>query len=226
MKNITCLHCQYKSEAAKKLTPEELKRLETGHAEVTFRAGEMIFKQNALSTNVTYIKSGLVKIHVNRQEKEKIVRIVKSPAYLCLPSNFSEKVNHFSATALEETTVCFLDLDAFKGFIYHNGDFAYQIILDLSKNEIRNFNSCLNNAQKQTTGRIADCILFFSREIYSASRFTLPISRQDLGDMAGTSRESASRIIRNFHDEKIIRLEGKKILILNEKLLQQISDKG
>ncbi|OFY79309.1 MAG: hypothetical protein A2275_00455, partial [Bacteroidetes bacterium RIFOXYA12_FULL_35_11] len=152
--------------------------------------------------------------------------IIKAPAYICLPSNFSEKINQFSATALADTIVCFLDLAVFKKFIYENGDFAYQIILDMSKNELRNFQTCLNHAQKQTTGRIAECILYFANEIYENDMFTLPFSRQDLGDIAGTTRESASRTLTEFHNEKIIQLDGKKITILNEKLLRQISEKG
>lgn len=226
MENLSCLTCKMKSNATRKLTVEELEILENGHAGVSFKPGEIIVKQNALSTNVVYIQSGLVKIHIKGPVKERIMKVVKAPAYICLPGNFSQKVNHISATALEETSVCFIDLDVFKRFITTNGDFAYQVLLEMSKNEIRNFQNCLNNAQKQTAGRIADCILFFSKEIYNNSTYVLPVSRQELGDMVGTTRESASRTLTEFNHEKIISLEGKRITILNEKLLQQISEKG
>jgi len=46
------------------------------------------------------------------------------------------------------------------------------------------------------------------------------------GALVGTSRESISRIFTEFSDEKIIRLKGKEITILNETLLKQISSKG
>ncbi|MBN2683524.1 MAG: Crp/Fnr family transcriptional regulator [Bacteroidales bacterium] len=221
-----CKQCSFKSLATAKLTDNELEILESGCAEVSFKTGEIIIKQNSLSNSITYIKSGLVKIHINGPVKEKIIKIIKAPKYLCLNSNFSEKINHFSATALEDTIVCFLNLESFKKFIYENGDFAYQIILDMSKNEIKDFHSCLNNAQKQTAGRIAEAILFFANEIYNSKNFTLPISRQDLGDLVGTTRESVSRILTDFHNDKIISLEGKIISILNEKLLNDISEKG
>ena len=226
MDNKGCKFCLLKSSAAKKLSDSELDTMHANCAEVQFKAGDTIIIQDALSTNVAYIKSGLVKIHIKGPIKEKIMKIAKAPTYLCLPSTFGDKVNHFSATALEKTTVCFIDVTTFKDFIYKNGDFAYQIIQDMSRGELSNFHNLINNVQKQNIGRVADAILFFATEIYNSSTFTIPISRQDLGDLLGITRESASRILTDFHNEKILKIEGKKITVLNEPLLIQISEKG
>jgi CRP/FNR family transcriptional regulator len=226
MEKVVCKFCKMKSSAAQKLSDDEICMLGDNCAQVHFEAGDNIIKQDALSTNIVYIKSGLVKIHIKGPLRERIMKITKAPAYLCLPSNFGDKVNHHSATALEPTTVCFIDLALFKRFIYENGDFAYQIILDMSKNELENFHNCLNNSQKQNIGRIADAILFFANEIYNANTFTLPVTRQDLADLTGITRESASRILTDFHKEKIVKITGRQITILNDKLLQQISEKG
>ena len=221
-----CKQCDFKSAAARTLSEMELDGLESSCAKTSFKPGEIIIKQNALSTNIAYLKSGLVKVHISDPGKERIMRIIKAPTYLGLSSNFGDKVNQYSVSALENCNVCFLELTAFKKFIYENGDFAYNIIMDLSKTELRNFINCLNNSQKQTIGRIADAILFLYREIYERPAFILPISRQDLGNLAGTTRENASRVLTQFHHEGIILIAGKKITILNEKLLQQISEKG
>ena len=226
MKTTLCEFCTLKSAAARTLNSEQICMLENNCAEAHFNVGDNIVKQDSFSTNVVYIKNGLVKIHIKSPHKEKIMRIVKAPAYLCLPSTFGDKINHFSATALEETDICFIDVTAFKHFIFNNGDFAWQIILDLSKSELRNLHNCLNNAQKQNIGRVADAVLFFANEIYDSDTFRLPVSRQDLADLTGVSRESACRILTDFHNENIIEVKGRQINILNEKLLQEISDKG
>lgn len=226
MKRTLCKFCSLKSAAAQTLKEDEICVLENNCAEALFKVGDNIIKQDALSTNVVYVKSGLVKIHIKGPIKERIMKIVKAPTYLCLPSTFGDKVNHFSATAIEETAVCFIDVTVFKHFIHHNGDFAFQIILDLSKGELQNFHNCINNAQKQNIGRIADAILFFANQIYNSNTFLLPISRQDLADLAGITRESASRILTEFHNEKIVEIDSRKITIINEKLLRQISERG
>ena len=226
MEEGVCKFCNLKSTAAHMLNDVEISVLQNNCARAHFSAGDNIIKQDALSTNVVYVKTGLVKIHIKGPIRERIMKIVKAPTYLCLPSTFGDKINHFSATAIEETTVCFIDVTVFKQFIYTNGDFAFQIILDMSKGELQNFHNCLNNAQKQNMGRIADAILFFSDQIYKSPAFALPVSRQDLADLTGITRESASRILTNFHNEKILGINGRNITILNETLLRQISVKG
>jgi CRP-like cAMP-binding protein len=226
MKTDACKLCNFKSAATLKLTEEEITVLGSNCAQVHFKPGDIIVKQDALSTNVVYIKTGLVKIHIRGPIRERIIRITKAPAYLCLPNNFGDKINHFSATALDDTSVCFIDVSVFKHFIHTNGDFAVQIIMEMSKGEIENYSNCLNNTQKQNIGRVADAILFFSEKIFKSNSFTLPVSRQEIADLTGITRESASRILTDFHNEKILIIENRKITILNDKLIREISEKG
>jgi len=84
----------------------------------------------------------------------------------------------------------------------------------------------MNNAQKHNMGRVADALLLFANEIYNSLTFNLPISRQDLADLTGITRESASRILTDFNKEKILEMKGRQITILNDNLLRQISEKG
>src|SRR5660397_147316 len=127
MRNPLCKYCDIKSQAALKLNGCELEVLENNRSQVQFGPGEIIIKQDAPTSSVAYVKSGLVKIHIKGPIREKILNIVKAPAYLCLHSTFGDNVNHFSATAIEKTTVCFIDSITFSNFIRKNGDFAYQI---------------------------------------------------------------------------------------------------
>jgi CRP/FNR family transcriptional regulator len=226
MRNPVCKFCDKKSQAALKLNDCELNMLGNKSSQVQFAPGEIIIKQHAPISSVAYVKSGLVKIHVQGPIREKILNIVKAPAYLCLHSTFGDKVNHFSITAIEKTTVCFIDRITFSNFIHDNGDFAYQIIQEMSKRELENFNNLNNNAQKQNIGRVAYALLFFAKEIYGSNSFTLPVSRQELADLTGITRESTSRIFTNFKNEEILNIEGRKISILNAPLLKQISVNG
>lgn len=226
MEKPLCKFCSMKSSASEKLTHPELEEMGNNCARVQFEAGDIIVKEGALSTNLAYIQTGLVKIHVKGPVREKIMKIVKAPAYLCLPSSFGDKINSFSATAIESTNVCFIDITTFKNFIYSNGDFAYQIILDMSKGELKNFHNLIYNVQKQNMGRVANAILFFAKEIYLSSSFDLPVSRQELADLTSITRESVSRILSDFHREKILEIKGHKISVLNEHLLKQISENG
>lgn len=224
-KSSQCNNCQLKSSSVRTLNPDETERLEKNCTEVHFRKGDIIFKQNSFSSNIIYLNNGLVKIHIEGPQNEQIIKVVKAPSYLGIPTTFNEKINHYSATALEQTSVCFIDIDVFKDFIFKNGKFAYELITELCKNELNSFHRCVNRTQKHIHGRIADALLFF-KNIFENNEFILPFTRLEFGNFVDTSRESVSRILTGFKNDGIINLNGKKVEILNEKLLETISNKG
>jgi len=198
-----CQFCSKRSSAANKLDNDELVVLGDSCVEVNFSKRDIIFKQNALSSNVIYIKNGLVKIHTTGPEKEQILKIAKGPTYLGIPTTFGDKVNHYSATAIIPTSVCFIDINVFKNFIYENHEFAYEIIVDLCKDELLQFDRCVNLVQKQVHGRLAGTLLYFSEIIFQSDTFTLPLNRNELADLIVTSRETVSRLLSEFNKEKI-----------------------
>jgi CRP-like cAMP-binding protein len=221
-----CKECQIKSAAAKNLNIEEFEILENNSVQVNFKKGEIIFRQDALSLNIAYLKTGLVKLHMHGPSREKILRIVKAPSYLGIPTTFGDKINQFSATALEPTTVCFIDSALFRNFIYSNGRFAYEIIVELCRNELTDYQRYASQAQKQIPGMMAETLLCMSEKIYESPRFVLPLNRSEMGDLIGTSRESVSRVLTDLANEKIIEVNGNDISILKKELLAQISEKG
>jgi CRP-like cAMP-binding protein len=226
MKEINCILCQDKSAATCKLNQDDLKVLGNNCVVVNYKKGDNIFLQGTLSSSIIYMKKGLAKIHMHGPSKEKILRLTKGPAYLGIPTTFGDKINRYSATALEDTTVCFIETEAFKNFIFSNGDFAYEIILDLCMNELADNQRYVDLFQKQIPGRLATTLLCMANKIFMKDQFELPLSRSDLGDLVGTSRESICRLLNDFHDQKIIEIKKKQISILKENLLEEISEKG
>lgn len=71
MKKHNCKDCLIKSAAAKYLNTEEFEILENNSVEVSFKKGEIIFKQDALSLNVAYLKTGLAKVHMHGPVKKR-----------------------------------------------------------------------------------------------------------------------------------------------------------
>jgi CRP/FNR family transcriptional regulator len=226
MQNHNCKDCNVKSAATKHLNDGEIEILEVNSAKVGFKKGEIIFKQDALSLNVAYLRSGIAKLHMRGPTGEKILRIVKSPCYLGIPTTFGEKINQFSATALEDTSVCFIDSNLFRNLILSNGKFAYEIIVELCQSELMDYQRFTSQSQKQVPGIVAETILCFADKIFNNDKFELPVSRSEFGDLIGTSRESISRVLTDLNSEKIIALNSKEISILDKERLKQISDKG
>lgn len=221
-----CIECPFKSSAARTLNNEELSELGGNCAQANFKKGNTIFKQGIFSSNIVYLKEGIVQLHMEGPTTDQIIKISKGPTYLGIPTTLDEKYNRYSGTALTEVNACFINIDTFKQFILENGQFAYEIIIDLCKNEVTLFNKCVNRVQKNIRGRVADAILFFANDIFENDSFIIPLTRSELGNFVASTRETISRILTELNGEEIIELKGKSINIKDKKRLEMISRAG
>jgi CRP-like cAMP-binding protein len=226
-KRVSCRDCKEKSCAAAVLNLNEINLINDNRTETVFRKGDIILHEGTMISHIIYLKSGLVKEYIkNTDEKEQILQIIQKYTYLGLPSLFGDRVNHYSYAALEDIKVCYIDLNVFNGLIKKNGNFAYEILVSVSRDSLNNFHRFINQAKKKTYGRVADALLYFSKIIYESTEFEMPFTRQEFADLIGIARESAARVLTKFKDEGILELDGRFIKIKKVDLLQQISKTG
>jgi len=221
-----CKNCPFNSKAAAMLCDTSFEQLSANHLVLKFKKGDTIIKQGMYSTNVVFLRTGLAKIHLAGPYHEQIVKMVKAPTYLGLPTTFGDKVNQYSVTAVNDVEVCFIDVEVFHTILNENREFSHEIILELCRNELESFHRCANRTQKQIRGNMADALLEFSNKIFQSDIFTIPLSQADLANLVDTSRESVSRVLSEFDRDEIIKLTGKQIEIINKKSLQLISQNG
>lgn len=221
-----CQFCEYRSPAEDKLSAEELQLLSPNCLTVKFKKGDVIIRQGNFSTNVAYLKKGLVKIHIDGPYHVQVVRIVKPKNYLGLPTTFGDKINQYSVTAIDECEVCFIDITTFRKMLETNSAFTNQIIIELCTSELESYQKCVNRTQKQTHGKLADVLLEFANVIFKSDQFTLNITQEEIGNLVDASRESVSRVFTEFGKEGIIEMKGKSVKILDKNALISISKNG
>ena len=223
--NTFCTTCLFKSKAAERLNEKELQLLDKSCVNVEFDKDDIIFKQDALSSNIIYLRTGWVKLIIKGPQRKQILKFKKAPCYLGLPTIMGDRINHYSAVAVEKTEACFIDINTFRTLLSNPG-FSYEIIVELCKNELEQFHSCVKLVQNQIYGRLAGHLIYFADEIYHTDEFDLPLTRNEMANLVCTSRETISRLMTNFSKEKIISIKGRHIHILNKTRLQKISEKG
>jgi CRP/FNR family transcriptional regulator len=226
MKPVSCSSCLLKSRAVVNLAERELNVLGQSCVEAIFEKGDTIFKQDALSSNIIYLQTGLVKLLVKGPQRTQILRLKKAPCYLGIPTTMGDKINHYSAVAIEKTTACFIDINTFKELIRINPDFSYEIIIELCRNELEQFTRCVKLVQNQVFGRLATHLLDLADNVYESDRFDLPLNRSEIADLVCSSRETVSRLLSDLSKEQIIKVDGKHLDIVDKKRLQNISEKG
>ncbi|MDD2279131.1 MAG: Crp/Fnr family transcriptional regulator [Bacteroidales bacterium] len=187
------------------LLPEERAKLYSATNKVEYGKRDLIIKQNARVSEIPLVLSGLVKISREmRRGKNVILRIAQPGSFLGLSSIFGSDVYEYSVFALESVTVRFVDIETFRWLIQKNGLFAMEVVKQLSTDNIFNINRLSSLLYKQLPGRVADIILYFSEDIFKNNTFTIPLTRQELAELAGTTKESLIRTLSEFKHDKII----------------------
>lgn len=227
MNEPQCKFCKDRSCAVATLSDLQLEKLSTNIAKVHFGKGEPLFRQDTLNSYIIYIRKGLVKVHVQTDDKRDFILMLKpAPAYLGLPTIFGDCINHYSVTAIEPTDACCISIETFKELIHENGAFAYEIIADISKDELCSFRNYVDQAHKQVPGRLAGALLYLAERVYEQNAFELPLSRSELAEMIGTSRESATRNLYLLKDAGIIGIDRNRIEVLKPDRLKVIYEAG
>jgi len=204
-----------------------LLEIEKDKLTVTYRKGETIRKQGTHMTHVISVNFGLAKLYLEGiDHRNAIIRIIKPTNFIGGPGIYLDQRHHYSITALTDTTVCFIDLSVFKRIIDSNRIFAGEFMKDTSRNTLSVYNRLLYLTQKQMPGRLADTLLYLSGEIFESERFPMILSRQDISELSGMSKDSAVKCLRDFQQDGILRITEQELEITDMEALIRISRTG
>lgn len=224
---ISCKDCAVKSSPIYSLNEKELDKLCSTSANVSFLKGELIIKQGTFTHNIIFVKSGIVKLHMKGPlNKDEILKIDKGPIFVGIPDVFANKTHTYSVTALSEVSSCFIEYSGYQELIQINGSFALSFIKTLSEGIVNHYQKCVNKMQKQSPAKFAEGLLYFAQYIYNSNEYEFPLTRTEYGEYIGATRETVTKLFRDFTADGLIESKGKSIKILNVDLLQKISKAG
>lgn len=226
MKKISEPECT-KHELFKYFTDEERKKLEETSREVNYKAGELIFKEKSPSNLLVFLRSGMAKSYREGSDNAStIIRIIKPFEIIGLLASYNNSIHIFSLQALEDSVCCYYDMNLFKSLSSNNVKVLNFLSENICKRAMEYIDSFTSFATKHVNGRIAEALLYLSNQIYNCNPFTLNISRKDLADLTGMSKDTVVRVLKIFHNDKIIKVKEDQITILDFKKLEYISQKG
>lgn len=209
------------------LTEDEKKLVDDNMVEVNYKKGEMICKQGSFASKIIFLSEGLVKVYLEGSPKNLILTITPKNNLVGLPSIY-EGNNTFlySVSTYVDSWAKLIDIHIFKQLIRQNAGFAAKIIDILNENTAQAYGRFFCLTRKQLHGRLADILLCLADRIFKSEEFDLPLNRNDLADLTGMSTESVSRMMKEFKDDKLIEVSGKKINILDPERMRKISVVG
>ncbi len=209
------------------LTVEQKEFLDAHSVRIKYRKGEMICKQGGFVSHVMYMEQGLAKVFLENGSNSLVLRVIPDGNFLGLAS-ISEEHSTFpySAMAYVDSDIRQIDIHAFRKLMELNNQFVKEIINILSANSLQIYGRFFCLTYKQAFGRLADILLCLADRIFKNTEFDLPLSRKELAELSGMSSETVIRMLKEFKEEGLIRMDGKAIQVMDYERLKQISDTG
>lgn len=194
------------------------------------KRGEFLFKEGEKCRGFICLVSGKVKISkVGVGGREQILRMVKQMGFIGYRSLFSENIWSFSAEAIEETIICTFDKSSLMKVLKKNNDLTIKFLKLVTEELWISDNRTISLTQKHVRGRLAESLLLLLGTYgyeQDSKIIGISMSREDIAHLSNMTTSNAIRTLSNLASEGIISLKGRKITILKESVLEQISEQG
>ncbi len=186
-----------------------------------FKPGEFVFWDEDAPYWFYMVAEGRVKVVKHSSlGKEFIIAFFGPGEIFGEVAVFENKPYPASAQAVSETKVLGIRREDFLSFLAHHPEVALRIINVLG-GRLRDAQSRLRDiAGERVEQRLARTLLMLSSKLGPA----LPFTRQEIADMAGTTSETAIRVMSRLKDGGIIRSSRGKTIIVDETRLRLLSE--
>jgi CRP-like cAMP-binding protein len=194
------------------------------------RRGNLLFKEGEKSRGLICLASGKVKVFKEGiGGREQIIKLVKRHGFIGYNSLFSENTWSFSASAIEDSSICIFDKNTLVRILRKNPDLALKFINIISEELGFSNNRTVSLTQKHIRGRLAESLLVLL-DTYgfeeNGKTIQVSLSREDIANLSNMTTSNAIRTLSNLSSEGIIGIEGRKISILDRVNLEHICELG
>jgi len=191
-----------------------------------YKKGQVIFFEGNYPDGLFCIRDGKVKVFkMGSTGKEQIIRFAKNGDALGYRALLVGETYSASASALEDSHICFIRKETVFELFKSNNNFSYSMLKLLSRDLEDVENKMVKLAQKPVRDRLAEALLIL-KETYGSDKFgyiNISLSREDFASIVGTATETVIRLLAEFKKDNFISTKGKKIKIIDLEGLIKIS---
>ncbi|HEX8196142.1 MAG TPA: Crp/Fnr family transcriptional regulator [Pyrinomonadaceae bacterium] len=221
-----CLNCEFRAgNYFCHLPPPVLQLFESLKITNSYPKGAKIFMEGQLSNGIYMLCQGRVKLSTcSKDGKVIVLRIAEPGEVLGMSAAVSNSAYKATAEVLESCQVNFVRKDDFLRFLEHNGEASLSAVRQLSRNyhaahaQIRLFGLSTSVADKLAKLLLEWC----ERKGGAEYNVLLNISytHEELAEMIGTSRETVTRILKDFRERDLITIKGSSLIVLDKARLE------
>jgi CRP-like cAMP-binding protein len=198
--------------------------------ENTYKKGQTLFVQGNPPYGIYCISKGNIKVtQVGEDGKEAIVRIASAGDVLGHRSIFTDQYYQATATAIEDSHVCFLDKKYILKLVSEQPTVACNLIGKLGRDLGAAEHRISSFYQKNVRERLAELLLLLKsshgvQEEGGRWRLDIKLTREEMASIIGTASETLIRFMSELKQEGFIEQQGKTIYLVDEKGLLEFAN--
>jgi CRP/FNR family cyclic AMP-dependent transcriptional regulator len=206
------------------LAPGELDSVSRLFFKKTAARGEMIRDSENSEIALYFVASGTVKIYTTSTDgKEQILRLLGPGGSFNNIIISYDQPKPANAQALEPSILYGIRKSNLETLILNYPKVGMHIIKTLT-NWTQHLISLIEDLSfKQVVGRLARIIIEYTKETTGERLY---LTQQEMASMMGCTREVAGRSLKVLEEQKLIKLDRHRIMILDVEGLKQIMDSG
>lgn len=197
---------------------DELRSVAPLFIERKYRKGTILFFEGDIGNELYIIRSGLVKIYRLEADKEITLALFRDGDFFgdmaLIQKGFTRSA---TAETLEATSCYILSRAEFYRFLEQSPKLCLKLI-EVTMDRLRKANEQIHNLTfLDVRSRILRTIRRLSEEYGKPApggwMIDLKLTHQQLANMAGTVRESVTKVLQELQDQEIIRIDKKRIIV-------------
>lgn len=200
------------------LADEELETILAGANTISFDAGSFLFYQDDRANRLFVLKHGRIKLYQLSEDGQQVMMRVMTPGMLIAAISLVEDaVYPVSAEAAETCEVLYWSQEVMLTYVEHFPRLALNAMKVLA-GHVREFqNRYRELATERVERRLARTVLRLvsqvGRKTEEGVLLDLPITRQDLAEMSGTTLFTVSRILSKWDERGLVRAGRERLVI-------------
>lgn len=209
----------------RKLAAEDRRTVAEAATLKRYEKGELIFEQDSPSDQFFTIASGRVKIFkMLPSGKDLILEVFSAGDPLGAVAAYDGRPFPASAVALEDTVCVVIPRGAFFRLLEEHPTLVRGLMLGMTIRMVELTNRLAELSGSRIEARLARLFLKLGREMGRQERgglfIPLPLSRQELADMTGTTIETCIRIMSRWGKQNVVRTEKYGFVVLDVATLE------
>jgi CRP-like cAMP-binding protein len=186
-----------------------------------FQAKDIVYREGDTPSFMYFIKSGKVKIQkMNKDGKEVVFELCKEGDFFGYWSVIKHGEQEDTAEVIEDAEVWLIPIQDFRNQIDTNTEVSGKFLKLLSNNLLVKEHKLLEMAYDSVRKRIANALIEMCDKYGEEHQLRMKIPRELIASMAGTSVETAIRMLSEFKSDSLIEINASEIVILDYKKLK------